>query len=349
MRLSDALDKLSFAEFEKKYDGPGRPPYAPRLMVGLIMYGLLKGINSLRGLESMSQVDLGCMWLCSGIQPDHSNIGRFILRHQEEFEGPFFEMVTRLALRVTKTGVGDVAGDGTVIQAAASRYRTVKREALDRKLSESQEASNESPDDEEKTARGSVTFCQRFGGAININPHFHVLQLDGVYATDEGKATPVFVPAPTLEDEDVKRIVETTAQRVIGLLARRGILDGDQLDPLAEESPLLAGVTAASVQGMIATGERAGMRVRRVLSDPAEGVRTGHLCYASRGLTANDEGTNSSSRLYLCSYLNYVHFATQSYRSGLVCTRRPALRRAIKSVWSGSATMYLGRLWPKGV
>jgi hypothetical protein len=130
---------------------------------------------------------------------------------------------------------------------------------------------------------GSVTFCQRFGGTINVNPHFHVLQLDGVYADEEGKATPVFVPAADLEDEDVKSIVETTAQRVIGLPARRGILDGDQLDPLAEEAPLLAGVTAASVQGMIATGERAGMRVRRVLSDPAEGVKTGHLCYASRG------------------------------------------------------------------
>jgi hypothetical protein len=95
---------------------------------------------------------------------------------------------------------------------------------------------------------GSVTFCQRFGGAININPHFHVLELDGAYANEEGKAAPVFVPAPDLEDEDVKSIVETTARRVIGLLARRGILDGDQLDPLAEESPLLAGVTAASVR-----------------------------------------------------------------------------------------------------
>ena len=74
----------------------------------------------------------------------------------------------------------------------------------------------------------------------------------------------------------VKSIVETTAHRVIRLLERRGILDGDQLDPLVEESPILAGVTAASVQGMIATGERAGMRVRRVLSDPAQrkgGVR----------------------------------------------------------------------------
>ncbi len=47
----------------------------------------------------------------------------------------------------------------------------------------------------------SVTFCQRFGGAININPHFHVLQLDGVYTDDEGKETPVFVPAPALGDE----------------------------------------------------------------------------------------------------------------------------------------------------
>jgi transposase len=152
LRLSDALDKLSWTDFEKKYDGPGRPPYAPRLMVGLIMYGLLKGVNSLRGLESMSQIDMGCMWICAGIQPDHSNIGRFVLRHQEEFEGPFFEMVTRLALKETKSGVGDVAGDGTVIQAAASRYRTVKREALDRKLKEAREASKGDPDDPGKTA-----------------------------------------------------------------------------------------------------------------------------------------------------------------------------------------------------
>jgi hypothetical protein len=130
-----------------------------------------------------------------------------------------------------------------------------------------------------------VTFCQRFGGAINLNPHFHELHIDETYTYDEGDDHPVFVPAPELKDEDVKTIVETTAHRVIGLLMRRGILDGDQLDPLAEESPILAGVTAASVQGMIATGERAGMRVRRVLSDPAEGVRTGPLCYASRGFS----------------------------------------------------------------
>ena len=120
-------------------------------MVGLVMYGLLKGVSSLRGLESLSRTDLGCMWICAGIQPDHSSIGRFVLRHADAFEGDFFEQVTELALRATRSGVEDVAGDGTVIQAAASRYRTIKREALDRKLASSQEAAQQAPDDQEKT------------------------------------------------------------------------------------------------------------------------------------------------------------------------------------------------------
>ncbi len=42
----------------------------------------------------------------------------------------------------------------------------------------------------------------------------------------------------------------------------------DNVDPLWEEEPLLATITAASVQGQIATGERAGQRVRRRLVDP---------------------------------------------------------------------------------
>jgi len=57
------------------------------------------------------------------------------------------------------------------------------------------------------------------------------------------------------------------------------------LDPLVDESLVLAGTTAASVKGLVATGDRAGFRVRRVLTDPAEAVRTGDLCYASRGFS----------------------------------------------------------------
>jgi hypothetical protein len=46
---------------------------------------------------------------------------------------------------------------------------------------------------------GSITFSQRFGSALNLNPHFHALVLDGVF----NAKTNVFHPAPELQDEDV--------------------------------------------------------------------------------------------------------------------------------------------------
>jgi hypothetical protein len=128
---------------------------------------------------------------------------------------------------------------------------------------------------------GSVTFAQRFGSALNLNPHFHSLLLDSEF----NKNTGVFHPAPSLKDEDVKEIVETTAHRVIRMLKRRGVLDENEYDEFAEEQPVLAGMTSASIIGLVSIGERAGQRVRRVLQDPAEAVKTGHLCFSSRGFS----------------------------------------------------------------
>ena len=137
---------------------------------------------------------------------------------------------------------------------------------------------------------GSVTFVQRFGSSINANPHVHVIMLDGVYV--DGEDGPEFVPAPRLSDDDVQQIVETTARRVIRLCTKRGLLDDSQADPLADEEPLLAALTAASVRGIVATGERAGQRLRRVLRDPATGVRTAPLCFASRGFSKSCSATS---------------------------------------------------------
>ena len=118
---------------------------------------------------------------------------------------------------------------------------------------------------------GSVTFVQRFP------------MLDGVYVDDDEQ--PVFMPAPALSDSDVQQIVQTTALRVIRLCRKRGLLEDGQVDPLSDEAPLLAAIAAASIRGAVATGERAGQRLRRVLRDPAQGVRTAPLCFASRGFS----------------------------------------------------------------
>jgi hypothetical protein len=165
--------------------------------------------------------------------------------------------------------------------------------------------------------------------------------LDGVYAQEKDDDIPVFVPAPELKDEDVKAIVETTAQRVIGLLERRGVLDGEPFDKLADESPVLAGMTAASVQGLIAIGERAGLPVRRVLSDPADAVRTGALCYAARGFSLHAatrvEAKDRDGLERLCRYVARPPLAAGS----LTRVSEELLSFKLKTPWSDGTTSIL--------
>jgi len=134
---------------------------------------------------------------------------------------------------------------------------------------------------------GSVTVVQRASSDLRLNPHFHVLQLDGVYVEQDGEQAPLFVETPSPTDDDIKSITENVAERVIRLLVRRGVLDetSTEVDPLTDQEPVLAGLLQASVLGTSAVGDRAGQRIRRVLSDPASGQRTGRLCFASRGFS----------------------------------------------------------------
>jgi len=117
---------------------------------------------------------------------------------------------------------------------------------------------------------GCVTVIQRFGGGLNLNVHFHTLVLDGVFTDGEGQALR-FQPTPPPTDEEVGRTLATIATRVVRLLRRRGLgADADVMssDPVAEESPALAGISSASIQGRIALGPRAGARVWRLGEEP---------------------------------------------------------------------------------
>ncbi len=69
---------------------------------------------------------------------------------------------------------------------------------------------------------GSVTFIRRFGSALNLTPHFHVLVLDGVYPGSSHDLVP-FVPLPSPETEDVARVLAGTARRIIRIVERRGL------------------------------------------------------------------------------------------------------------------------------
>lgn len=140
LKIRAWLGQMSFGEFEQAYEPGGRPAYAPRAMVGLILSGIMQGITSLRDLERFARTDLGCWWVSGGIMPDHSILGRFIQRHAELLSEEFFDRLARKVLKLTGSGTGVVAGDGTVIEAAASRYRQMRAEALAQALQAAREA-----------------------------------------------------------------------------------------------------------------------------------------------------------------------------------------------------------------
>ena len=129
LRVRELLDEQSWEVFERPYKPGGHRPYAPQAVLGLVLYGVGKGVSSLRELEGLARVDLGCMWITGGLCPDHASIGHFIQQHDAHMRGEFLQVLTRSVLRATASGAETVAGDGTVVQAAASRYRTLKREA----------------------------------------------------------------------------------------------------------------------------------------------------------------------------------------------------------------------------
>ncbi len=153
LKVRRLLSEQCWQAFEGVYAPGGRPPYAPRAMVGLILYGIMRGITSLRDLEQFARVDLGCMWVSGGILPDHSIIGRFIQRHGAYFSEDFFVSLTRQVIRVTGSDTRTVSGDGTVVEAAASRYRVVKEEALRQARERAQQAVAEAPQDERRRRR----------------------------------------------------------------------------------------------------------------------------------------------------------------------------------------------------
>ncbi|MCB9707253.1 MAG: transposase [Myxococcales bacterium] len=66
--------------------------------------------------------------------------------------------------------------------------------------------------DEAKT--GSLTFVQRFDSALRLNPHLHVLMLDGVYIHGE------FFPLPAPSDDELIKMASDLSRKVLAHLCR---------------------------------------------------------------------------------------------------------------------------------
>jgi len=112
----------------------GYPPYDPRLMLKLLIYGYCTGQRSSRGIEKRCHDDVAFRYLAAGAGPDFRSIARFRRRHEKALAGLFLQAL-RLCQKAGMVKLGRVALDGTKLRANASRHkamsyqRMVEREA----------------------------------------------------------------------------------------------------------------------------------------------------------------------------------------------------------------------------
>ena len=121
---------------------------------------------------------------------------------------------------------------------------------------------------------GAVTLIQRFGSALNLNVHFHMLFLDGVYVDGpHGLARFRWVKAPT--SEELTRLAHTIAHRVGRFLERHGLLERDAENSYlsgdaVDEDPMTP-LLGHSITYRIAVGPQAGRKVFTLQTLPASG------------------------------------------------------------------------------
>jgi transposase len=157
VRLFDEiLSVCDWAPWENHYcQVHGQPPIHPRVIAGVILYGLSRQIRSSRILEYMLASNIDFMWLAEGRKIDHSTICGFRTKFRSELK-QLFKQVFRIAMNADLAKLETIALDATQVKANSSRHNTATAETIkerlarldqmiERMLTEAEEADAEDP------------------------------------------------------------------------------------------------------------------------------------------------------------------------------------------------------------
>ena len=134
--LDEILRGLDWLSWEREYHGErGQPPIRPRVMAGVILYGLMRRIRSSRQLEYACTHNIDFMWLAEGRTIDYSTICIFRAKFKQPLK-ELFKQINRIAITMGLIKLVEVAFDGTRVKANASRLHTWTAQRVEEVLQE---------------------------------------------------------------------------------------------------------------------------------------------------------------------------------------------------------------------
>ena len=194
---------------------------------------------------------------------------------------------------------------------------------------------------------GAVTLIQNFGSALNLNIHFHMLFLDGVYTRGTKRRPMRFLKVKAPTKAELTRLTHTIALRVGRYLERQGLIEHDAgnifLSPEAvdasDEDPTNQ-LLGSSVTYRIAVGSQQGRKVFTLQTLPdletdspfscSAGEVAGFSLHAGVATKANERAKLER----LCRYITRPAVSTKR----LSITRNGRVRYELKTPWRNGTT-----------
>ncbi len=245
--VSDVVDQLDLSAIHAVYEQEkrGQPPYDPRLMTKLLVYGYCTGVFSSRRIQKRLQEDIPFKVLAAGNQPDFRTISDFRKIHIETLQN-LFEQVLAMALECGSIKLGRVSLDGTKLKANASKHKAMSygrmkekqkqlKEEVKQLLAQA-EAADEAEDRQYGSQRGDELpeeLRRRETRLAKIREAKKVLEQRARDKTAaEGKSAAQAKP----EDQDQYNFTdpESRIMKIVGQAVTEAANDKKQLKPMVE-------------------------------------------------------------------------------------------------------------------
>ena len=137
VRVIDAfVEMLNMVELEctnAKPKSTGRPPYDPKDMLKLYVYGYFNGIRTSRKLERECKRNIELMWLLNNLTPDDKTISDFRKNNKKAVISSF-KQFSMLCQELNLIGKEIVAIDGSKFRACNSRHRSYTKRKVEKML-----------------------------------------------------------------------------------------------------------------------------------------------------------------------------------------------------------------------
>jgi len=124
--VADVVDELDLSEIEASYreELRGQPPFHPRMMVKILLWGYCVGVRSSRKIAARLKDDVAFRYLSANNYPGFRTISEFRCRHLDHLEG-LFAQILELCARSGLVKLGHVALDGSKFKANASKRKAM--------------------------------------------------------------------------------------------------------------------------------------------------------------------------------------------------------------------------------